>query len=198
MRDLLWPRDLIWSEEGDADPPPGYVAFVAGHVSQLRRDVRQVMEDPELADRMYPEVLTDVALAWRRLEYARQRGHPEAAEAYMAQCVRRRLFDRPDDERYDADGRVEPAFEVRFVVWDAADSALPHLPPPEHQNAALRLAQHILPLVDPEPAPLAEAAIAWWHAYEVRRRRRRITAALAALAIVLFPLAAVGSAGAGY
>jgi hypothetical protein len=193
---MFWARDLMWSENGDVDPPARYVEFVAGHVGELRRDVLRLVDDPERADRLYPEVLTDVARAWRRLEHARERGHPEAAGEYLAACLHRRLYRRTDSD--DDYGDDLAALEVRFVVWDAADSGLPHLPPPEHRNAALRLAEHILPLVDPEPAPVAEAAIAWWHAYEFRRRRRQITAAVTALAIVLFPLATVGTAGAGY
>ncbi len=192
---MFWARDLVWSEDGDVDPPTLYVDFVARHVGELRRDVLRLVDDPDRADQVYPEVLTDVARAWRRLEHLREHGHPEAAGEYLAACLHRRLYRRPDN---DGDGDDLPALEVRFVVWDSADSRLPHLPPPAHRNAALRLAEHILPLVDQEPAPLAEAAIAWWHAYEFRRRRRQLTAAVAALAILLFPLATVGTAGAGH
>jgi hypothetical protein len=185
---------LVWSQDGDADPPAGYVDFVARHVSRLRREVLQLVADPDRTEQIYPEVLTDVALAWRKLEHARARGHPEAAEQYLTTCLHRRLYRRDDPD----DGDDLPELEVRFVVWDAADSGLSHLPPPARENVALRLAGHILPLIDPEPAPLAEAAIAWWHAYEVRRRRHQIAAVVAAVAFLLFPLATVGTFSAGY
>ncbi len=185
-------RPLSWAEL-DAEPPTAYIDFVAQHLTGLRRDVLRAVDDAHRAEQLYPEVLTDVALAWRRLEQAHHRGDPAAAGDYLDRCLHRRLYGRPDD-----DDTVAPGTEVRFVVWDAADSGLAHLPPPGRENAALRLAAQLIPDIEPEPAPLAEAVIAWWHAYEQRRRRRQIAAAVAALAVVLFPLATVSTGGAAF
>jgi len=186
---------LPWGEL-DADPPEAYVDFVAQHLTGLRRAVLNAIDDRHRAELLYPEVLTDVALAWRRLESARHRGRPEAAGDYLDRCLHRRLYGPGEDGAdSEADERV---FEVSFVVWDAESSALPNLPPPERVNAAVRLAGQVLPHVDPEPAPLAEAAIAWWHAYEQRRRWRYIATAVAAAVVVLFPVAATSTSGATF
>ena len=48
-------------------------------------------------------------------------------------------------------------------------------------SMALRLAPVLLASSRLEVRPLAEAAVAWWHAYEVRRRRRYIAAGAAFL-----------------
>lgn len=187
-------RPLSWAEL-DADPPPAYVDFVARHLAGLRSDVLHALADEHRAECLYPQVLTDVALAWPRLQHAAHRGRPQAAGDYLDQCLHRRLYGRPGDDEQDG---VAPALEMRFVVWDAGESGLPHLPPAHRENAAIRLAAHLLPVVDPEPAPLAEAAIAWWHAYEQRRRRRWIVAVLTVVVLILFPLASVGTGSATY
>jgi hypothetical protein len=191
MRALLPWRQL------DADPPEAYVDFVARHVAGLRRSVLDAIDDRHRAELLYPEVLTDVALAWRRLESARQRGRSDAAGDYLDRCLQRRLYGPAGDwPVYEDPDR--PAVEVSFVVWDADRSALPHLPPPDRVNAAVRLAGQVLPLVDPEPAPLAEAAIAWWHAYEQRRRWRAIAVAVLAGFVVLLALGTASTSGATF
>jgi hypothetical protein len=43
------------------------------------------------------------------------------------------------------------------------------------------LAPQVTPAARSTFAPVAEAAIAWWHAYETRRRRRLLAALVAAL-----------------
>jgi hypothetical protein len=187
-------RALLWSEL-DTDPPETYVDFVARNLAGLRQAALAAIDDRHRAELLYPEVLTDVALAWRRLEWARHRGRPEAAGDYLDRCLYRRVHAPAGDE--DDDDR-QPAIEVTFTVWDADSSALPHLPPPERENAAVRLAGHLLPHVEPEPAPLAEAAIAWWHAYEQRRRWRQLVAVAVLLAVLLFPLATMTNSAATF
>jgi hypothetical protein len=179
----------------DADPPAAYVDFVARNLTGLRSATLRAVADAHLAELLYPDVLTDVALAWPRLESARLHGRPQAANDYLEQCLNRRVYGEPDGE----DGGQQPAaVEVQFIVWDAASSQLPHLPPPARENLALRLATQLLPEVEPEPAPVAEAAIAWWHAYELRRRRWRIFAAVAGLVVILGPLAVVSTSSASF
>jgi len=182
----------------EADPPAEYVDFVSRHLAALRSATLRAVDDAHRAELLYPEVLTDVAMAWRRLESARLRGHPEVASDYLDRCLQRRVYGTIDSD----DDAAGPDVEVRFVVWDSDSSSLPGLPPPGHerarQNAAVRIAEHLLPLVDPEPAPTAEAAIAWWHAYEQHRRRRQLLAAIAGLAVILYPLAVVSNSGATF
>ena len=49
------------------EPPARYVAFVAAHLDPLREQAVGVAGEDE-AQRLYPEVLTDVATRWRWLE----------------------------------------------------------------------------------------------------------------------------------
>ncbi|HYN96118.1 MAG TPA: hypothetical protein VES42_19915 [Pilimelia sp.] len=62
--------------------------------------------------------------------------------------------------------------------------------PPRYSSVAERLAPHLRPEPREDFTPLAEASIAWWHAYVARRRRHNWTR-LAALAITLAALTRV-------
>ena len=55
------------------EAPAGYIAFVARHLEPLRRDAARVVGDEEDADRLYPDVLADVAARWGWLELLRTR-----------------------------------------------------------------------------------------------------------------------------
>jgi hypothetical protein len=68
-----------------------------------------------------------------------------------------------------------PEVEFEFVTtWHA-----PRLRT-VHSSGAARLAPYLRPTQRAEFGALAEASVAWWHAYEVHRRHRYI-----ALAVVL-------------
>ena len=157
------------------EPPPRYVAFVATHLEALRRDALAALGDEADADRLYAQVLTDVALRWRWLEFARLLRRPGAAQRYLHRSLVRRS-QRWHTELVPAtdDG---PAFE--FVTW----RTYPASPRPVLSSGASRLAQYLRPAGRTGSGALAEAAVAWWHAYEVHRRHRWI-----ALSVVLFGL----------
>ncbi len=195
--------------------PAGYVAFVARHLEPLRRDAARVVGGDEDADRLYPDVLADVAARWGWLELLRTRlGRVGAAETYLHQAFVRRSerwqadrFEvttggandrdnyRDNDRDNERDGDRPP---VEILVLRPGQR-LPYLPvtprapdepepmsPPPGSNAAVRLAPFLRPATPPQVGPLAEAAIAWWHAYEAYRRRLVIAAV-----VVLFLLIAV-------
>ena len=177
------------------EPPVEYIAFVASHLDRLRIEVRRAVGDGLDAEYLYPEVLMDVAVAWDRLEFSRQVLHQATpAEGYLRQSLERRCVRLRDEEDPSA---------VPIAVWASADVLDSHLAPivlqshhepppvpePPRENAALRLAAQLLgEPTEPSYNPLVEAMIAWWHGYEVRRRRRLI--ALAAVAVALFGLGA--------
>jgi hypothetical protein len=172
------------------EPPDGYVDFVARHLDALRRDAARVVGDERDAHQLYPDVLTDVAVRWRWLDLLHTRlRRPEAGERYLRQAFARR------SQRW----RSEQMFPVDIQVW-RPDEPARAAPPgwssatfgpaaPEGQiqvramaaapawsSAALRLAAHVTPGPRVEIRPIAEAAVAWWHAYEAHRRRRLFTA----------------------
>jgi hypothetical protein len=181
------------------EAPAGYVAFVARHLEPLRRDAARVVGDEEDADRLYPEVLADVAARWGWLELLRTRlGRVGAAETYLHQAFVRRS-ERWQADRFDVTvDRDEYRPPVDILVLRPGQR-LPYLPvtpqapeeprsmsQPVGSNAAVRLAPFLRPATPPRVGPLAEAAIAWWHAYEAYRRRLVIAAV-----VVLFLLVAV-------
>ena len=156
------------------EPPDGYVAFVGRHLEPLRRDAAGVVGDAADAHRLYPDVLTDVAARWRWLELLRTRlGRADVADEYLRDAFVRR------SQRWHAD-QEEP---VEIQVWDNARGSYPP-PRPVHSSAATRLAPFVRSTKRVEVGAFAEAAVAWWHAYEARRRRR-IIALLATVALAM-------------
>ncbi|MEV6928554.1 hypothetical protein AB0M46_29260 [Dactylosporangium sp. NPDC051485] len=164
-------------------PPPDYVAFVTRHLEPLRRDATRVVGGEDDADQIYADVLTDVATRWPWLELQRTRlGQASAAEDFLGRVFRRRserfwTEDR-QDERADDD--------LQITVTPEREEALPA------RRVFVSTAVRLAPMVVPRRPrsrfvadPMAEAAIAWWHAYESIRRRRFVYAGLVALALLL-------------
>lgn len=186
------------------EPPDGYVAFVARHLESLRQDAARVVGDAGDADLLYPEVLTDVAGRWHWLHLLGSRsGRDEAPERYLREAFARRS----------ARWQPDQMFEVEVDVWEsdrpgtvtspnwATVSFGPHgmaglveeyvhprhvEPKPTWSSVALLLAPQLTPGSEPTVGPLAEATIAWFHAYEAHRRRRLYT--VCALLLVLMML----------
>jgi hypothetical protein len=167
------------------EPPPGYVAFVARHLDTLRDDAAQAMGDESEGDHLYPEVLSDVAMRWRRLELRRRvLKQATVADEYLHRALARRV-QRIESERF-WDGQGEMWFGEIEVFR-------PDVYRPIRSSAAARLAPHLQPAnTQAHAAPLAEAAIAWWHAYETRRRQRQL-AVLVLAVLVLAVLARLGT-----
>jgi hypothetical protein len=166
-----------------SEPPPEYVDFVRRHLEPLRRDAARVVGDEHDADLLYPDVLTDVATHWSWLELQRTRlGRREAADDYLDRAfARQSLRWQPDQvDRFVSD--------VDISVWD--DSELP--PRPVYTSNATKLAPLLTPPRRVHAGAVCEAAIAWWHAYEVHRRRKLI--AIAAVGLVLLGVLAHFSA----
>jgi hypothetical protein len=144
------------------EPPSGYVAFVARHLVPLRLDAAAVLGGDISAGWLYPDVLTDVASHWGWLELRVRLGRADAAEDYLTRAFARR------SQRWHAEhwAREWPGDDFGFEVW-VADAP----PPVFRTNTAVRLADQLLPAGAVEVGPVAEAAVAWWHAYETRRQR---------------------------
>jgi hypothetical protein len=168
------------------EPPPEYVAFVEHHLDALRRDAAQVVGTERDADHLYPDVLTDVAARWRWLELQRTRLRQSGAtDLYLRRAFSRRAENWKAPDLMPLDALDADAWPVEVQVWSAA-AVEPPPPPlrPAPVSVALRLAPHLDPTQRPQAGPLAEAAVAWWHACEARRRRRRIAAAVVALVLL--------------
>jgi hypothetical protein len=169
---LLHPRTTL-------EPPPEYVAFVGRHLATLRADATRVVGDRTDADRLYPDVLTEVAVHWRWLELSRTRlGRSTAADRYLHHAFLK-LAQRWQHEQL-SPTELPPDIVVRVEMWypDAPPPPVDYQPaphpgtPPVRSSAATRLAPHLRPAGEHEFGPIAEAAVAWWHAREAHRRRR--------------------------
>ena len=135
----------------DDDPPPEFVAFVAGHLTALRRETdRLVGGDPE-GGHLYMDVLADVAGHWRRLRaWSRLVGKDAPAE-YLHKRLASRTKQWREDQIYEVDIRVlrtQPYMPLRGPG----------------QTLALRKAGVLPDTVRLGAVPQADAGIAWVHA----------------------------------
>ncbi|GIH06418.1 hypothetical protein Rhe02_44850 [Rhizocola hellebori] len=186
-------RATIWSElHGiwagiSPEPPRDYVAFVATHLHQLRQDAQLLAGDDEYeAHALYSQALTDIAIRWQWFALRRWLHRPDTADAYLQETLVRRSTRRQAEQA----GLVEAEIEVEFEVWFSNDPQATH-PPSGRRTlnpAALSptLAVRLLPMsnLKVEVSPIAEAAIAWWHAY-VAHRYARLGALAAAIVFVI-------------
>src|SRR6185437_135820 len=154
--------------------PPEYVAFVERHLETLREDAARVVGDVHDADRLYPLVLSAVAVRWSWLELQRvYLRNPQAADAYLDRAFAK-WSDRwqPDHILTDTSG---------IEVWTEDDA---YQPRPLYVSNAVKLASTMVLPPRPKAAPLVEAAIAWYHASEELRKRKYL-AIVAAVVTVL-------------
>ena len=175
----LLPRLLL-------EPPPSYIAFVGRHVEPLREEATGVFDDVAEADRLYPEVLEDVAARWWRLELLGWFLRRPLADSYLRRAFVRRC-QRWRPERVELSDRPE----VEIEVWRSESVWRTRAARRVWSSGATRLAPYLSPA--PRATAVAEASVAWWHVYEVRRRRRLI-----ALLAFLLLLGAIGVAAAGW
>jgi hypothetical protein len=155
------------------EPPPGYVDFVARNLAPLRRDAARVVGDESDADVLYQDVLTDVAARWSWLQLGTALGRSGVADTYLNRAFARR------SERWHA-GQTDVRSAPDIQVWRADTRA----PRRVRSNAAARLAPYLRSGSPARVGPVGEAAVAWWHAYEARRRRRILAGCLLGLLLV--------------
>jgi hypothetical protein len=168
------------------EAPHEYVAFVERHLPRLRRDAALVVGEGHDADELYPDELTDVAARWGLFELLRTRlGRADAADAYLRRAFARRAKRWQDEQITPVEVQVWQVEQLPGPVetggWHPEQLAPVHARTgqsaparPMWTSMALRLAPVLLASSRMEIRPLAEAAVAWWHAYEAQRRRKYI------------------------
>jgi hypothetical protein len=181
------------------EAPAGYVAFVRRHLDPLRRDAARVVGDDGDPDQLYPDVLEDIAVRWRWLELARTRlGRAGVEDRYLRTAFARRA------QRWQA--RWEPEQPAGALTVTDIRVLGPAEPPPgitradaapHRSSGALRQAAYLRAQPRTEVGPLAEAAIAWWHAYETHRRRLLVSALVAVAVIVLVSVGSLQTLASG-
>jgi len=173
------------------EPPVGYVAFVARHLEPLRADATQAIGADDGADELYPEVLTDVAARWGWLELLRTRlRRTGAADDYLRRAFDRQVQRWAAERSFLVEDGLETEFE--FQVWDSEQAR------PIRSSAAVRLAPQLRPTrPDLILDPIMEATIAWWHAYEARRRHRWLALLVTFLLLMALMIRALPSGSTG-
>jgi len=142
----------------DEDPPPEFVAFVAGHLGALRRETdRLVGGDPEGAH-IYMEVLADVAGHWRRLIWWGRLARRDKATEYLQNRLTARTKQWRDQQIYDVD--------IRVLRQHAS------VPMSVTASMALRKAEVLPGTVRSGAVPYADAGIAWVQAYRKQEWHR--------------------------
>ncbi|MBM2622323.1 hypothetical protein JIG36_43160 [Actinoplanes sp. LDG1-06] len=138
----------------DDEPPPAYVAFVATHLDDLRRETNRLVGGDTEAAHLYMDVLADVAGHWRRLSWRRRLlGRPYAVPDYMRHRLAVRTKQWRDEQIYEVDVRVlrPPAYSPSFYGRGG--------------SLALRKAGLIPGTVRGSVVARADAGIAWCQAY---------------------------------
>ena len=164
----------------DDEPPRDFVDFVAVHLADAQREAAGLVGDPEQADEIYPAAFSDVAARWRRLRlYRRLRSRLAPGSADPAvETLYRRLAMRAkhwrDEQIYDVDVEVLRMAPIGYAVGTA--------------SVALRKAAVLPETARGQARPVAEASIAWDHAWR-QAQWRRVGRTVATVVLILIALA---------
>ncbi|MEV6301674.1 hypothetical protein AB0M02_19850 [Actinoplanes sp. NPDC051861] len=145
----------------DDEPPEGFVNFVAVHARSLRAESARLTGGDAVSSAIFTDVLIDVAGHWRRLRWWGRLTGSDAAGAYLRKRLSARAAQWREDQVYEVEVRVLRPFDpyIGFV-------------PPGGGSLALRKAAVIDGTVRASLDALADAEIAWVHAW--RRNQWRL------------------------
>ena len=169
-----------------AQPPADFIAFVVGNLVELRRETAQMIGERH-ADRIYPDALSDLARQWHRLRRPARPGQPDAAQTYLRRRLAARVAQWREDNAYPVDVRSVSEPDDRSWSWDHPPRPFgspPSVGPPPPDSVARRMAALLPPTQRTGLGEVAEAEIAWVHAYE-RYRLLRVTRHLASVVLAL-------------
>jgi hypothetical protein len=156
----------------DDEPPPDYVDYVTAHVGDLRRETDQLVGgDPE-GGHLYLDVLADLAGHWRRLRLLSRLSHRDRARPYLTKRLAVRAKHWREEQIYEVEIRV---LHPQHAGWA----------PQGRSSLALRKAA-VIPGTRRSGVILAvaDAGIAWVHAYR-RYQWRRAGLTVAACVLVV-------------
>jgi hypothetical protein len=154
----------------DDEPPADYVAFVTLHAAGLRAEAARLVGGAPVAEQIYLDVLTDLAGRWRRLRWLGR------TESHMRQRLTARTAQWRDDQVYEVDVRVLRPPDPVVPVFTRGGSL------------ALRKAEIIEGTTRAGLDALADAEIAWVHAYlksQWRRLLRYVIGSILLLAVIV-------------
>ena len=166
----------------DDEPPPEFVAFVAARLSLVRREAARLLGGDRAAPEISMQVLTDLAGHWRRLIWRGRLTRRDAAGEYLDRRLTARAKQWREDQIYPVEVDVlsdtswaRPREQALATAGAAvAQYRRPAAPPVE--TVAQQLAFFLPSTVRRNSEVVAEAEIAWVHAYRryVWRRYLRV------------------------
>jgi hypothetical protein len=160
----------------DEEPPRDFVDFVYVHLGDLQREAARLTGGPQHADEVYPDALADVAGHWRRLRLRRRLTHRDAAGEFLSRRLAKRAAQWREDQIYEVEVQL-----LRAPVYHHQQST----------SIALRKATVLPSTFRRQARPVAEASIAWTHAWRRAYWRRVARVAVAAVLIFIGTLQAV-------
>ncbi|MBB4761196.1 hypothetical protein ACFQFC_34100 [Amorphoplanes digitatis] len=160
----------------DDEPPAEFVAFVAGRLASLRSETARLVGGERFAPEVYTEVLTDLAGHWRRLCWRSRLSHRDAHAEYLDRRLTARTRQWREEQIYPVEVSVAGHDPWPAPATPPTPAALYRRPAPVAQTVAHRLAPLLPTTARAEAQVLAEAGIAWVHAYRryVWRRYARM------------------------
>ena len=164
----------------DDEAPPEFLAFVAARLDMLRSEAGRLTGGARPADEVAMAVLVDLAGHWRGLTVLGRLLHRNLAGEYLDRRLTVRTRQWREDQVYPVEVTV-----LRDTTWDPPPPRILERPerepaPPEREpvedSLARQLALYLPSTVRRDVASVAEAEIAWVHAYRryVWRRYCRI------------------------
>jgi hypothetical protein len=152
----------------DEEPPRAFVDFVAVHLASAQAEAARLVGGPQHADEIYPMALSDVAGHWRRLRLQSRLGRRDVLGDFLVRRLAARAKQWRDDQIYEV--------EVQLLRPPPVHAAVP-------ASYALRKAALLPGTERAQSRPLAEAAIAWEHAWR-RARWHSVGRTIVAVALV--------------
>ncbi|GLW34807.1 hypothetical protein [Actinoplanes regularis] len=143
------------------DPPPEFVGTVAAHEQELRHDALRLAGGDPVGHEIYQEALVDLAGHWRRLYWWGRLTHSDAPGLYLRKRLSRRTHAWREEQIYQVEVRVLRPPESAFVQVGGPAASL-----------ALRKAAVLDGTTRAGLRTLADATVAWVHAWRRSEHRR--------------------------
>jgi len=161
------------------EPPPEFLAFVAARLAALRSEAARLTGGDRGAPEISMQILTDLAGRWRWLTWLGRLTGRDAAGEYLDRRLTARTRQWREDQVYPVEVRVlrdtdriletagAPPTDAQYRRPPAHESPAPahEFPAPAHESVAQRLASLLPSTVRAGTEVIAEAEIAWVHAY---------------------------------
>ena len=162
----------------DDEAPPEFLAFVAARLDMLRREAGRLTGGARSADEVAMEVLVDLAGHWRGLTVLGRLLHRNLAGEYLDHRLTARTRQWREDQVYPVEVTVlrdDTRDPPRRVREQPQREPVPE-PVRVEDSLARQLALYLPSTVRRDVRAVAEAEIAWVHAYRryVWRRYCRI------------------------